>query len=111
MKPVNTVINKFANIKHLSYLAALLSVGALFDNSDKAQQIANSAIDLQDEVKSIKQEDFKNKGNLESQINDNFDKEEVKTKRISEKTIYLRKLISLEIKKFLPKNSIMFSIL
>ena len=92
MKPVNTVNNKFANIKHLSYLAALLSVGASFDNSAQAQQIANSAIDLQDEVKSIKQEDFKNKGNLESQINDNFDKEEVKTKRISEKTILLKEI-------------------
>jgi len=54
-------INNFSKVKNISYVLATLSIGSLFTPILKADQIANSSIDLKKDIENIKQKNFKNK--------------------------------------------------
>ncbi len=79
-------------LKKLSSLVVLLSAGSLITPLAKAEQIANSSIDLKKEVEEIKQESFKNKDNLETPIKDSFNKKGKSPNKVSEKTILLKNI-------------------
>ena len=70
----------------------LLSVGSIFNPSLKAEQIANSSIDLKNEVDVIKQKGFNNKNNLDVPFKDTFNKEGEIQNKVSEKTILLKNI-------------------
>ena len=80
------------NLKKFSYLLALLSFGTLFNPISKADQIANSSIDLKKDVEKIKQKNFKDEKEIESQLLDNGVDDEKKQKILSEKTIFLKSI-------------------
>ena len=71
-------------------LLALLSAGFLITPLVRAEQIANSSIDLKNEVEGIKQKDFKNKSNLETPFRDDLNNDGKVQKKVSEKTILLK---------------------
>jgi len=77
-------------LRKTSNILALLSAGFLITPLVKAEQIANSSIDLKNEVEDIKQKDFKNKSNLETPIRDNLNNEGKVPNKVSEKTILLK---------------------
>ena len=54
-------IKKISNIKTISCLITALSIGSLSNSILKADQIANSSIDLKKDIEIIKQKGFKNK--------------------------------------------------
>ena len=85
-------IKKHSKIKRLSCLFATLSIGSFFNPILKADQVANSSIDLKKDVENIKQNNFKNKKNLESTINEVIDEKGNIQNRISEKTILLKSI-------------------
>tara|TARA_A100001388_G_C28772596_1_gene504908 strand:+ start:88 stop:1848 length:1761 start_codon:yes stop_codon:yes gene_type:complete len=84
--------NMLPKLKKLSSLVVLLSAGSLITPLAKAEQIANSSIDLKKEVEEIKQESFKNKDNLETPIKDSFNKKGKSPNKVSEKTILLKNI-------------------
>ena len=85
-------INTFSKVKNISYVLATLSIGSLFNPILKADQIANSSIDLKKDIENIKQKNFKNKKNLVSPINQTTDEKGNIQKNISEKTIFLNSI-------------------
>ena len=85
-------INNFSKVKNISYVLATLSIGSLFNPILKADQIANSSIDLKKDIENIKQKNFKNKKNLVSPINQTTDEKGNIQKNISEKTIFLNSI-------------------
>ena len=56
--------------KKFPYLLTICSFGSLFNPLVNAEQIANSSIDLKNEVEVIKQKNFRNKDNLNAPIED-----------------------------------------
>ena len=85
-------IKKNSHFYKTSYLFAVLSIGSLFNPILKADQIANSSINLKKDVENIKQKGFKNKKNLESTIDQSLDEKGKIQKKISEKTIFLKSI-------------------
>ena len=73
---METCIKTHSNTKKLLYVLATLTLGSSFTPVLKADQIANSSIDLKKDIENIKQKNFKNKDNLQSPIKDSFNKEE-----------------------------------
>ena len=82
--------NMLPKLSKTSKLIALFGTGFLFSPLVKAEQIANSSIDLKNEVEDIKQQNFKNKDNLETPIRDTFNEDGKIRKKVSEKTILLK---------------------
>ena len=89
---METYIKTHLNTKKLFYVLATLAFGSSFNTVLKAEQIANSSIDLKNEVENIKQKNFKNKDNLDSQIKDSFSKDGEINNTVSEKTIFLKNI-------------------
>ena len=46
-------INNFSKVKNISYVLATLSIGSLFNPILKADQIANSSIDLKKDIENL----------------------------------------------------------
>ena len=74
------------------YLLTICSFGSLFNPLVNAEQIANSSIDLKNEVEVIKQKNFRNKDNLNAPIEDSLNKEGERRNIVSEKTILLNSI-------------------
>ena len=82
----------FSNFKKLSLLFGLSILSLNTNISLKAEQIANSSIDLKKDVDNIKQKTFKSEETLQFPVNEEFDKEGNVRKRVSEKTIFLKSI-------------------
>jgi len=80
------------NLKKLSLILGISCISLLTDNFLKAEQLANSSIDLKKDVENIKQDNSEDKDNLEFLINEDLEKEGNSRKRISEKTIFLKSI-------------------
>ena len=78
--------------KKFPYLLTICSFGSLFNPLVNAEQIANSSIDLKNEVEVIKQKNFRNKDNLNAPIEDSLNKEGERRNIVSEKTILLNSI-------------------
>ena len=78
------------NLRKLFNFIVLLGLGSFYSQLVKAEQIANSSVDLKNEVENIKQKNFKNKDNLESPIKDSLNEEGEIRNKVSEKTILLK---------------------
>ena len=89
---METCIRTHSNTKKLFYVLATLTLGSSLTPVLKAEQIANSSIDLKNQVEDIKQKNFKNKDNLDTQIKDSFNKDGVINNTVSEKTIFLKNI-------------------
>ena len=85
-------IKQLSTVKRVSCIFAALSIGSLFNPILKADQIANSSIDLKKDIENIKQKNFKNKENLITPINQPIDEQGNIRKKISEKTILLNSI-------------------
>ncbi len=81
-----------SGFKNFSALVVISTIGTAYNPIAKANQIANSAIDLKKEVEEIKQKNFKNKDNLESPFKKTIDKNKGVRRKISEKTIFLKSI-------------------
>tara|TARA_Y100000991_G_scaffold214857_1_gene203621 strand:+ start:908 stop:2668 length:1761 start_codon:yes stop_codon:yes gene_type:complete len=103
-------IKNIGNIgfKNLSALVLLSTIGAFYSPTVKANQIANSAVDLKKDVENIKQKNFKDKDNLESPFNKNVDQDEGTRRKLSEKTIFLKSISISGNKKFSEKKLIKY---
>jgi len=103
-------IKNIGNIrfKNLSALVLLSTIGAFYSPTVKANQIANSAVDLKKDVENIKQKNFKDKDNLESPFNKNDDQDEGTRRKISEKTILLKSISISGNKQFSEKKLIKY---
>ena len=88
------------NLRKLFNFIVLLGLGSFYSPLVKAEQIANSSIDLKNEVENIKQKNFKNKDNLESPIKDSLNEEGEIRNKVSEKTILLKDISFSGNKKF-----------
>ncbi len=84
--------NIFLNFKRLSFLLGFSFFNLNANISLKAEQIANSSIDLKKDVENIKQKTFKSKENLESPINEEIEKEGNVRSKLNEKTIFLKSI-------------------
>ena len=93
MKKVSTNNKSKFGFKKNSFLLGLFSVGIVFNPLLKAEQIANSSIDLKKDIDNIKQNDFKNKDNLDSQIKQTIDEGKKTQRKIREKTILLKEIL------------------
>ena len=89
---METRIKTHSNTKKLFYVLATLTLGSSFTPILKADQIANSSIDLKKDIENIKQKNFKNKDNLQSPIKDSFNKDGEIKNTVSEKTIFLKNI-------------------
>ena len=83
---------KISNVKTIYCLLTALSIGSLSNSILKADQIANSSVDLKKDIENIKQKSFKNQNNLNSNINEFFEEKETISKATSEKTIFLKSI-------------------
>ena len=88
------------NLRKLFNFIVLLGLGSFYSPLVKAKQIANSSVDLKNEVENIKQKNFKNKDNLESPIKDSLNEEGEIRNKVSEKTILLKDISFSGNKKF-----------
>ena len=89
---METSIKIHSNTKNLFYVLATLTLGSSFNPVLKAEQIANSSVDLKKDIENIKQENFKKKDNLESPIKDSLNNEGEIRKTVSERTILLKEI-------------------
>ena len=89
---METYIKTHSNTKKLFYVLTTLTLGSSFNPVLKAGQIANSSIDLKNQVEDIKQKNFKNKDNLDTLIEDSFNKDGEIKNTVSEKTIFLKNI-------------------
>ena len=89
---METCIKTHSNTKKLFYVLVTLTLGSSFTSVLKAEQIANSSIDLKNQVEDIKQKNFKNKDNLDTQIKDSFNNDGEINNTVSEKTIFLKNI-------------------
>ena len=89
---MESYIKIHSNAKKLIYILATLSLGSSFNPVLKADQIANSSIDLKKDIENIKQKNFKNKDNLEAPIKDSLDKKGKIRNTVNEKTIFLKNI-------------------
>ena len=89
---METYIKTHSNTKKLFYVLTTLTLGSSFNPVLKAEQIANSSIDLKNQVEDIKQKNFKNKDNLDTQIKDSFNNDGEINNTVSEKTIFLKNI-------------------
>ena len=83
---------KLSKVKKISCIFTVLSIGTLSNSILKADQIANSSIDLKKDIENIKQKNFKNKKNLVSPIKQSIDEQGNIQKKKSEKTIFLKSI-------------------
>ncbi len=97
---METNIKTHSNIKKLFYVLATLTLGSSFNPVLKAEQIANSSVDLKKDIENIKQENFKKKDNLESPIKDSLNKEGEIRNTVSKRTILLKDISFSGNKKF-----------
>ena len=100
MKKVSTENISSLKSRKLSNLLVLLGASSICSPFVQAEQIANSSIDQKNEVENIKQKNFKNKDNLESTIEDSFNKEGEIRNTVSERTILLKDISFSGNKKF-----------
>ncbi len=103
-KKMETYIKTHSNTKKLFYVLVTLTLGSLFNQVLKADEIANSSVDLKKDIENIKQKNFKNKDNLESPIKDSLDKEGEIRNTVSERTILLKDISISGNKKFSEKK-------
>ena len=101
-------INTYSKLKNIFYVLATLSTGSLFNPILKAEQIANSSIDLKQEINNLKQKNFKNQKSLESPINESIEKERNIQNRVSEKTIFLNEISFSGNKRYLDDRLLKF---
>ena len=101
---METYIKTHSNTKKLFYVLATLTFGSSFNPVLKADQIANSSVDLKKDIENIKQKNFKNKDNLESPIKDSLNKEDEIRNTVSERTILLKDISFSGNKKFSEKK-------
>ena len=99
---------RLSKFKNLSTLLVILSANSLLTPITKAQEIANSSIDLKNEIENIKNKNFKNKDNLESPIKDSVNEGNKIRNTVSEKTILLKNISFTGNKKFSEKKLIKF---
>ena len=92
VKKANIENIRYSKFKRLYNLLIVFGAGSLYAPLVHSEQIANSSIDLKNEAEDIKQRNFKNKDNLDTQIKDSFNKDGEIKNTVSEKTIFLRSI-------------------
>jgi hemolysin activation/secretion protein len=83
---------RYSKLKNLNSLLIIFGAGSLYAPLVHSEQIANSSIDLKNEVEDIKQKNFKNKDNLDTQIKDSFNKDGKIKNTVNETTIFLKNI-------------------
>ena len=83
---------RYSKLKNFYKLLIIFGASSLYAPLVHSEQIANSSIDLKNEAEDIKQRNFKNKDNLDTQIKDSFNKDGETKNIVSEKTIFLKSI-------------------
>ena len=74
MKQENIYDSKFLKLRNLTYLFLICGLG-ISNPIVKANQIANSSIDLKKDIDNVKQKSFKDKDNLDATVDELIDNE------------------------------------
>ena len=100
MKKASIENNRYSKLKNLYNLLIIFGASFLYAPLVHSEQIANSSIDLKNEVDNIKQKSFRNKDNLQTPFTDSLNDDGETRKTVSEKTILLKSISFKGNKKF-----------
>ena len=98
----------FPNLNSFSFCFAFVGLASILNPTLKADQIANSSVDLKKDIENIKQKDFKDKNNLDSTFDESQNEQKKNQEQVSEKTIFLKEINLVGNKKFSDKKLLSF---
>ena len=108
VKKESIINNTLPKLKNLPFLFAICGFSVLPNAVAKADQIANSSIDLKKDIENIKQRSFKDKDTLDANINKSVEGKDKTKKTVNQKTILLKDISLIGNKKLSNKTLIKF---
>ena len=96
------------NLNKATFCFAFVGLATILNPALKAEQIANSSVDLKKDIDNIQQKVFKDKKNLDSTFDESLNDKKKNQIQVSEKTIFLKEIKLVGNKKFSDKKLISF---